>query len=256
MKDQKKSCLWPTFYQGFISGDVGSCIVFDALRKDTICQLLPTGYRLARQTIAPSGQHPIYWCFNLNQRKVGTPIPMLCLNYHEFALVIPHVICTAEPGQVGAYAPVLFLNSLLGVLGGKIIWQLEKKWKKCRLTQQAFTGEDIGMTVSPLTHDEEILMAAFRKVGDPIAYQDCPNFLRIKSMLDQPLLSEGWRGYKSSRFILDYDELQIQPISSNVQTKNFVNGLQNMERKLPSIDKSVLGGFYFNLGWQLDWPKR
>lgn len=255
MKNQNKSCLWPTFYQGYISGHVGSCVLFDTFRKDTICQLLPSGYRLGRQKMAPPGQHLVYWCFNLNQRRVGTPLPLLCLNYHEFALVIPDVLCTALSGQYGAYAPVLYLNSPLGVLGGKIIWQLEKMWKRSTLTQATFAGDEIGMTISGLLHNEEILSATFKKEGDAVPYQECANFMKMKPMLDQPLLSTGWRGYKSSNFILDYQNLQINPITSIVKTEGFVNGLQNLDRKIPSITHSALGGFYFNVDWQLDWPK-
>lgn len=254
MDDRKQNCAWPTIYKGYITGQVGSCVLFDSFRKDTLCQLLPEGYRLARQSVAPSGHHPVYWCFNLNQRQVGTPLPFLCLNYHEFALVIPYVMCTVESGQIGAFAPTLYLNSPLGVLGGKIIWQLNKKWKRCRLNTASFTDSQINMSVKRLLHSDEILNASFEKKGLAIPYQQSENFLKIKPMLDQPLLSSGWRGYRTSDFVLDYQNLHIQPVDGIIHTGDFLMGLQNLVRKITSIDQSPLGGFYFNLPWKLKLP--
>lgn len=250
-----KSCLWPTFYRGYIRGQVESCVLFDTFPKDILCQLLPPGYRLARQVISPPGMHPVYWCCNLNQHNVGTPIPLLCLNYHEFAFVIPYVRCTAENSPLGAYSPALYLNSLPGVAGGKIIYQLEKTWKRCTLTAKSFTNDAIGMKVRRLLHDEEIITASFEKSGKAIPYLDSKNLMLVKPMLDQPLLTSGWQGNKSSKFILDYENAEIQPLESSIQTKNFLNGLENLDRKIHSIEKSPFGGFYFNIPWRLDLPK-
>jgi hypothetical protein len=256
MTKESKSCIWPTFYKGYITGIVESCVLFDEFSKEALCQLLPPGYRLARQTIARPGMHPIYWCFNLNQKKVGTPLPFLCLNYHEFAFVIPFVQCTAENNIIGAYVPVLYLNSLAGVLGGKFFYQLNKSWKKCRVSPTTFDDKaGSEMFIEGLNDKKHILTSSFQKSGKSLPYQESKNFMRVKPMLDQELISHGLWGYKSSKFILNYDGLNIQPISGNVKTVDFIDGFQNIERKIPSIEDSTLGGFYFNTNWQLNLPK-
>lgn len=256
MKSNTKSCGWPTIYSGYLTGRVQSCVIFDSLRKEDLCQLLPLNYRLSRQTLSPPGQHPIYWLFNLNEINVGTPIPLLCLNYHEFGIVIPHVHTPLRKGMTGAFNPILHLNSVLGMLGGKIIFQLPKKWSRCRLSEPSFASSSLEMRVNKLLGGEEIIHATFEKEGQALPQHEIDNFAKIKPMLDQPLFTAGWLGNRFSDFILEYDDVLIQPIKSQIKTADFLPQFQNMTRNLPSIVDSLFGGFYFDINWKLYLPKK
>ncbi len=256
MKLNNKSCGWPTIYRGFISGRVQSCVIFDSMRKEDLCQLLPLNFRLARQTLSPPGQHPIYWLFNLNEINVSTPIPMLCLNYHEFGLVIPRVHDANRKGAIGAYVPTLHLNSILGVLGGKVIYQLPKRWSRCELSSATFESDRLEMTVHRLLGDHQIIKATFEKDGPPRTQDELAHFKVVKPMLDEPLLTAGWLGNRSSEFVLEYDEVKIQPIRAQIETGDFLPQFQHMTRDLPSIQESPFGGFYFDLNWTLYLPKK
>lgn len=255
MNTQDNSCIWPTFYKGYITGQVESCVIFDAFPVELVLNLLPEGFQLAAQNASPEGTHPVYWCFNLNQSKVGTPLPLLCLKYHEFAFVIPYVQYGDQTTTMGAYSPALYLNSLMGVLGGRVLFQLPKHYRSCSLSSASFSGEDIMMTVKSNKSSTPILKASFIKDQNPIA-STSEAFDHIKSMLDQRLISDGWLGRRSSTFNLFYQDVPIFPLSSTIETGQFLPGLNDTLRRIPPITDDALGGFYFDLNWKLSLPKK
>lgn len=235
-----------SFYNGYITGKVDASVVFSAIDCQTLIPLLPKGVELAPQPYTPAGTHPVYWTFNFHQSDVTTPIPGLTLNYNEFGLVIPCVRLSGGK-ELFAYPVVLYLNSWLGVLGGRVLWDLNKKHNACSI-QEGSTSESFQV--------EGRLTGIFQDDGGPQPASRFANFLKIKPMLDQPLLTVGWRGTRKADFVLNFTNAAIQPLKGEIATQQFLPGLNGMVLPVQSLGETILGGFSFSVPWTLHLPKR
>lgn len=235
-----------SFYNGYITGNVDASVVFSAIDNSLLQPLLPQGVELAPQAYAPAGKHPVYWTFNFHQQNVTTPVPGLRLNYNEFAFVIPCVRLSGGKALY-AYPVVLYLNSWLGVLGGRILWGLNKKHNACSISEG---GE------SESFQAEGRLTGIFQRDGGPQPASWFSDFLKVKPMLNQPLLTVGADGPQKAAFILDFDNAAIQPLKGEIATQQFLPGLSGTVFPFQSLGETTLGGFSFSVPWKLQRPER
>lgn len=235
----------PTLFKGYITGTVQASVAFTALPVETLEALLPEGAALAPQTLTPLGTHPVYWSFNFNQNDVGTPIPGLTLNYHEFALVITDVYVkkTGPNGPRYGYPVILYLNSWMGVLGGRVLWHLNKRHAPVKISDtNPYTRLLVPGHIS----------GVFEQSGVAQPSENFPNFETVRPLLDQDLLSCSSSGALfGSKFIIDYNNLPLQPLQAEIMTDNFVPGLSEMNFSAPGIDQTPMGTFSFTQDWKL-----
>jgi len=234
-----------SFYDGYLTGSVDATVVVSAVDKRILEPLLPKGVILATQNMAPVGQHPVYWSFNFQQHNVTTPIPGLLLNYNELAFVVPCVQLSTG-SELLAYPVTLYLNSWLGVLGGRLFWMLNKNYKACSTNQ----GQ-----VDSSFQVESKMTGIFQNDGPAIAAASFKNFQQVKILLDQPLLTTGWRGQKQSAFIMNFSNAMIQPQKGEIALQEFLPGLSSDILPFNSLKDSVLGGFYCSVPWKLRLPE-
>ena len=236
-----------SFYSGYITGSVDASVVVGFADVALLTPLLPANTALAPVEVAPTGKHPIYWSFNFHQEHVGTPIPGLFLNYSEFAFVIPSVQMVGGKGEHFAYPVVLYLNSWLGILGGRIIWQLNKRHATCNVEE--------GLLRRSLQIKNRTT-GMFENTGSVTPAAENTAFQQIKPWLNQPLLTAGWRGYRQSAFIMDFQQAMIQPQQGEISTQNFLPGFSNQRSPFQSLQEDYTGGFSFQAPWKLMLPKR
>ncbi|MCC6280262.1 MAG: hypothetical protein IT262_06675 [Saprospiraceae bacterium] len=236
-----------SFYSGFITGSVDASVVLDFADRALLTPLLPRNTELAPVEVAPEGKHPVYWSFNFHQKNVGTPIPGLLLNYSEFAFVIPSVRVIGGKGELFAYPVVLYLNSWLGILGGRIIWHLNKRHAACKLEEGSLRRslQVETRTTGQFKNEEAATPAAENRA-----------FQQIKPWLDQPLLTVGWFGFHQSEFTMDFQQATIQPQQGEITTQHFLPGFSEQRIPFQSLQDNYTGGFRFQAPWKLMLPKR
>ncbi len=236
-----------SFYDGYITGSVDASVVLGFSGIQLLTPLLPKNVELAPVEVAPPGQHPIYWSFNFHQKDVGTSIPGLLLHYSELAFVIPSVRMAGGNGALFSYPVVLYLNSWLGELGGRIIWQINKHHARC--TVQA-DGPHRNLLIA------RRLNGYFADSGPVRPAASDPDFQRVKPWLDQPLLTTGWRGNRQSAFDMDFTKALIQPQMGEIQLQHFLPGFSNQLLGFQGLQHDYTGGFSFQVPWKLKLPQR
>ena len=236
-----------SFYSGYITGSVDASVVISFADASLLTPLLPKNTELAPVEVAPPGTHPVYWSFNFHQKNVGTPIPGLLLNYSEFAFVIPSVRMIGGKGELFGYPVVLYLNSWLGILGGRIIWQINKRHARCKL-EEDLLRRSLRM--------ETRLAGTFENDGSATPAAGNTAFEKVKPWLDQPLLTVGWLGYRQSEFIMDFQHAMIQPQQGEITTQHLLPGFSEQRIPFQSLRDDYTGGFSFQVPWKLMLPKR
>lgn len=99
--------------------------------------LLPGELVLAPQPYTGSGQHPLLLMFNDTHLEANNYLNSIAeeyntslkLDYNEFIVMIPFVQFRDEArNETSPYCflPVLYLDSLLAVLGGRLFWKFKK----------------------------------------------------------------------------------------------------------------------------------
>ena len=252
------SCGLPNFFRGYINGFVHAAVVFQALDRNIVEQLLPASLTLAEQDFTAPSAHPVYWTFNLWERGVTTALPCLTLDYHEAALVIPYVtLKNGDRKPQLAYPVTLHLNSLLGVLGGRVFWQLPKNYTRCRADDEIHGFKGANLRATPLFNaSKSIITATFENVGTPEPVTEIGNFQKWRPALDQPLVSTGLFGTLAGRFRLDYQDLSLYSLQGEINTGQYVEGLNNREFAFHSIQQDLFGGFYIACNWTLQLPRK
>ncbi len=234
------------FYSGYITGQVDASVVLRYTQAELLRTWLPKNVELAPVESAPAGQHPVYWSFNFHQRRVDTPIPGFRLHYSEMAFVIPSVRISGGNGALFAFPVVIYLNSWLGELGGRIIWQLKKRHARCSVQAD---GPHRNLLI-------DRRMTGFFADTDPAKPAAAnPDFQRIKPWLDQPLLTTGWRGFRQSAFLMDFSQAMIQPQMGEIKLQRFLPGLSDQIIGFQSLQADGSGAFSFQVPWKLLLPK-
>ncbi len=223
---------------------------------DFLQTLLPDDLVLAPQDYTPAGQHPLLLMFNdtwlqsnLNLEKAAVATnSILNLHYNEFIVMLPFVkFKEPQYSDKGPYCylPVLYLDSLLAVMGGRVFWEFNKLMAgfSVQPTEFAVTEESDGSTIlSGL-----MLMAGFFQPEKSI-----PNFQKIIPILTLPVIEHGPYGYVSSIYKIAYENNTISPTGvnfNNLVSQFMPSGLSNS----PAITENPLGSFLMNYDWKLSY---
>lgn len=257
MANPKKKLGLPTFYDGYITGNVDAAISFMAIDKSIVADLLPDELTFAEQDLTSKDQHPIYWSFNFLQTNVSTALPSFFLNYNEFAFIIPYLKFkgkTNVEGDIFAYPIKLYLNSFWAMLGGRLFWSFDKVLSQMTIDDEIALkqGENFVIKTFWPFNRKERLSAIFENDGDQITVKDTPNFKRLIKVLDQSFVTCGIFGFFVSRYTLTIkDDLKIQPLRGIIHTTDFLPGFSRKSYEMNSINKSILGTAQFKVEWKL-----
>ena len=220
--------------------------------------LLPSDLELAPQSYSPQGQHPMLLLFNRTHLEPNLRLERIAkeyklgieLNYNEFIVMLPFVQFKDAAYNGGApycYLPVLYLDSFLAVLGGRIFWQFNKKFAH-------FTLSGVPKSINRQFSKAPILFWDFNKLKTQVSDQDCPNFKEIIPILKLPVIEHGIYGYVSSVYTVPTENISIVPI--NLELDN--NGCKYLpfgKMQIRGINESKFGCFGLNYNWTLNYIK-
>lgn len=220
--------------------------------------LLASDLELAPQTFTPSGKHPLLLLFNRTHLEPNFKLERIAkeynlgieLDYNEFIVMLPYVQFKNSNYNSGApycFLPVLYLDSLLAVLGGRMFWEFNKELARFDIAGYNFN-------VSSEILDSPIFTTEFLLEGQPVLESDLQNFNAIIPILKLPVIEHGPYGYVSSIYTVEYENQFISPTSinlNNISCKYMPKGAINS----PSILQSALGCFALDYNWTLTYIK-
>jgi hypothetical protein len=239
----------------------GSCegrFAFLQAEANFLQALLPPDLELAPQQYTPAGYHPLLLMFNKTQLHTNDNLERIAkeynlglnLNYNEFIVMLPYVQFKDNSYNQGApycFLPVLYLDSLLAVLGGRIFWEFNKELARFNTLGIEYS------VVSELTNTP-LFYSTTDMTGVPVLDEKLGNFNAIAPILNLPVIEYGPYGYVSSIYSVDYQNQFITPGSIQVinqSCKYFPSGTLN----IPSIQTQELGCFNLNYNWSLTYIK-
>jgi hypothetical protein len=176
----------------------------------------------------------------------------LKLDYNEFILMLPYVQfkdTSAEPDTIFCFLPVLYLDSILAVLGGRIFWEFNKELARFNVTQSNFL-------ISSEILDEAYFNSTFLQAGGSVPAQSIQNFEAIIPILNLPVVEFGPEGYVTSFYKMDYENANLTPSTASVlnSSSKYLPGKASIFSE--SIEENVLGAFNMNYDWELSWAKK
>ncbi len=239
-----------------LEGHCHGRFAFFSAASDFLQTLLPDDLVLAPQEYTPAGQHPLLLMFNDTwlksnpnlQRIAAASDAVLSLHYYEFIVMLPYVQFK-EPQYNGkapyCYLPVLYLNSLLAVMGGRIFWEFNKQ-------MAGFSVQELAFFVMQEAGNNPILSGATPIMGILQPDKSIPNFQTITPILQLPVIEHGPLGYVSSIYKIFFENIDIAPAAihvSNSSCQFMPNGLISS----PAITENPLGSFRMDYNWKLSY---
>lgn len=243
-----------------LSGSCQGRFALHLVPSDFLSSLLPPGLILAQQPYAPEGFHPLMLMFNLTHLHSNIKLPELAqkaglglnLTYNEFIVMLPFVRLNRhinDPQTNFCYLPVLYLDSLLAVMGGRVFWEFNK------IPAHFYLDDNRSITIKSEVLDETYFTAAFSPPEKSSPARDNPNFIALEPILNLPVIEFGLEGYVTSVYRIAYEQAVIQPCTTsvdNIRCEYFPKGKMD----IPSLYENVMGAFYMNYDWDLTWAKK
>ncbi len=229
-----------------------------SVASDFAQDLLPPDLQLALQDYTPEGQHPILLMFNdtwLHSNPFLEKIAKdkhldLSLHYNEFIVMLPYVEFRDEPYKSEGpfcFLPVLYLDSILAVLGGRIFWEFNKEMAH-------FYIEGSQFNVSHEITRQNYFTSQFLLSGMAVIGSSISNFESITPILNLPVLEYGELGYITSIYKVDYLNAYIIPFDLQMinQSSSY---LPKTTISSPSILEQPMGSFRLEYEWSLSYAK-
>jgi hypothetical protein len=220
--------------------------------------LLPPDLELAPQPYAPEGSHPLLLMFNDTWLQSNDELERITKEYHiglnlhynEFIVMLPYVQFKDKNYNEDApycFLPVLYLDSLLAVLGGRVFWEFNKE-----LARFITVGTEFNvlheLTGNPLFY------STFNVTGRPVPGSSVSNFNAITPILQLPVLEYGIYGYVSSVYTVGFEN-QLITASSLSLINQSCQYLPLKTLTIPGIDQNPMGCFYMSYNWSLSFIK-
>jgi hypothetical protein len=246
---------------------IGSCkarFAFAGIDARFLQTLLPDRLTLAEQNYTEPGKHPVLFMFEQTHlesdfsrhpsRSILDTLEqdvkhLLKLDYNEFIVMLPFVKfkegVTVEK-NLFCYLPVLLLDSVLAVLGGRVFWDFNKRLASFDITQREYA-------VNTIIFSDPILKGNFLIEGEPIKAVENENFKRLMPILELPVVEEGSGLYSTCIYKINYQDAYITPVSSQIENFNCQYLPRNLRISVPNILQQVMGSFDINYDWSLSY---
>lgn len=212
--------------------------------------LLPGGLeRCEKPPGATNGTHPVLIPLAHNFDTRPSMFPLFAMNYLEFSVVIPG-ICRKGCSTPFTYIPILYLNRLLPILLGRIVYGFPKSAARISIDGARYRA-------STLFTGRELVTANLTPAGEPLPPAEFPHFAAIKPMLEYPIVTHLLGLFyvcSTMRWELD-TEARIQPVNGDLRlSPSFFPGLPRSDFRISGIDTTPLGAFYLRTGWTMTLP--
>ena len=241
----------------------GSCegrFVLTSLDSNFLQSLLPPQLVLAPQEYTPAGFHPLLLMYNYTHLHSTDHLVQVAkqnnlelkLDYNEFILMLPFVQfkdTRVVSDTMYCYLPVLYLDSMLAVMGGRIFWEFNKEMARFSVTEADFL-------ISSEILDEAYFNSSFLSAGGSVRARTIQNFDAIIPILNLPVVEFGPEGYVTSFYKMDYENANLTPSTASVFNSSckYLPGKASIFAE--SIEEKVLGAFNMNYDWELSWAKK
>ena len=221
--------------------------------------LLPKDLELAPQNYTSQGSHPLLLMYNdtwlhsnpFLEKSAKKHNLDLNLHYNEFIVMLPFVQFKDSKYNEDApfcFLPVLYLDSWLAVLGGRVFWEFNKEL--ARFKTKGSTYE-----IHHEVFNRLYLTSQFsNSQAPPVIGSSLSNFEAITPILQLPVIEYGKMGYITSIYKVEYENQYISPFSlsgTNYDSPYLPKG--NFQS--PSIETDVMGSFSLQYNWSLSYAK-
>jgi hypothetical protein len=231
-------------------GHCNSIMALIPIEKSFARSLLPNDLELADQSLTDSDHHVALLHFNHNFLNFAWFPPRVNLDYHEFVFMLPYVkrsgAHVSDP-TLYSFLPVLYLNSLIAVWGGRWWWEFNKLPAHCDVTDKLYT------VTSPFLR-APLLQAVTEKVGPPMPSAGVPNFSAIAPILDMPFIENGLYGLVTANYRVHYQGLPLQPMRVEA-TSISCPYLPQMSHHVPPLSEAIFGAFQMDYKWDLNFVR-
>jgi hypothetical protein len=177
------------------------------------------------------------------------------MNYYEFIPLIPLVHFKDNPSKNYQMSPILYVSSRLIVLGARIVWHLNKVFAKFRLTPKVKTMFDAQDILTKIYRKRvEAVSSEVHGEGDVGTMSDFPYLVEFEPYLNtDAIINSPTNQYWTAVYRIEPAEVQGSPVNIDLSMPELPE-LQNVI--VPSIAKSLQGGFKINFRWTLEWPRK
>lgn len=238
--------------EGHCEGRFAFCSVASAFLQS----LLPDDLVLAPQPYTPAGEHPLLLMFNNTLLKTNPNLERISmeqnvaftLKYYEFIVMLPYVQFKDARYNSKApycYLPILYLDSILAVMGGRIFWEFNKE-------MAGFVVSPSDFFVMEESTSNTLLSGVTQIMGFLQPDKSVPNFQKITNILRLPVIEHGPYGYVSSIYKIAYEDIDIAAAGldyNNLSCQYMPAGLISS----PAITQNPLGAFHMDYDWKLSY---
>jgi len=220
--------------------------------------LLPAGVELAPQTVAPPGEHPVFFGFGKQENATLTYfrwLPFFPLNYLELLVGIPAVrrksfgICPYDEPYM--YIARLYLNRFIPVLGGVLFWGFPKMLARMQRTPTHYAVETLKGGTPLISLDST-------PTGPFIPALNNQSFAFLGGLLGQRLLQKSLEGHGpllSATMTWRLANAELRPLDAKMTiSESFLPGLPTGSFTSTGIDVNPLGAFELRTRWRLSLP--
>lgn len=221
--------------------------------KEEIRPLLTEDLDFTPQSLTKEGYHPII--FQANTQHIRIFVSWFRMNYYEMIPLIPLIHFKKASDQYYQSAPLLYVSSILIVIGARIMWHLNKVWSKFNLSAEVESLPKVKhISESVFRKSVEAIDMDSEEAGETGKPGDFPNYEKIEPMFNHDaLIYNDKQKYWVATYSIETHD--VQPTVAKVDIKD-IPEMKSQSFKIPSIVESPLGAYRLNFSWELLRPKR
>jgi hypothetical protein len=228
------------------------------MKKNNLNQFLTTDLDYSETGITPPDEHPVIYM--LNMQKIRILLPCFIMNYYEMIPLIPYIHFKDNPTKNYQTSPILYVSSLMIVIGARIMWHLNKVWAKFKVEPQVqnlpkvkhLSAQVFRSTINAINIESKI-------DGETRKPHDFQNVNTLIPLLSTDALivsyASGTSPNKYWTTAYQFAMEEVQPCITEIDVIA-IDGLPVQKFNVPGIQTSVLGSFRVYFKWKLPWPRR
>ncbi|ANQ50445.1 hypothetical protein MY04_3077 [Flammeovirga sp. MY04] len=239
----KRASLW---------GECDAILAATSYPKSEVTKLIPKEIGLSEQTLTPEGEHPIVFMFNT--QKIHIFFSFFTMRYYEMIPLVPYVHFKNNPTVNYQMSPILYVNSFLIVLGGQLMWHINKVLGKFKVPLPISDFPKVKHYSEKVfrKHIEAIEMNA-EADGDTGVISDFPNAEKLRELWHTNAIVNNDTTFWTAQY--QVTDKEVQPAKVAIDLKD-IDGLPSEKMEIPSIKNTILGGLRLKFDWKLWWPKK
>ncbi|WP_281613425.1 hypothetical protein [Flammeovirga sp. SubArs3] len=238
-----KASLW---------GHCDAILAATSLPKKILRKLLPDTIDFTSQNYTSGDDHPVIYMFN--EQVIHIFFSFFKVKYKEMIPLIPFVHFKDNPSVNYQTSPILYVDSLLIVFGGQVMWHLNKVIGKFMGTSEIQHFSKMKYLSHKVFREniETITMTA-TPTGEVGTIDDFPYCKQLSELWHTGAIINNETTFWTARY--EVIDKSVQGAAVNIQVKD-IEGLPSQTLDIPPIQENILGGFQLTFDWKLWWPKK